>query len=124
MECNIKIKEESVECGQRYIENQLFTSTNLEDIKNGPAGNSSNTTRAVKAEIKKEFLESDPRYIKGEVFTSFDLRDLKKEPDEYNSDQEVKAKVKEDLESQLSTSHDLGDLKNEHTSGEINNKNI
>uniref|UniRef100_A0A6P7H415 Uncharacterized protein LOC114346711 isoform X4 n=1 Tax=Diabrotica virgifera virgifera TaxID=50390 RepID=A0A6P7H415_DIAVI len=85
MECNIKIKEESVECGQRYIENQLFTSTNLEDIKNGPAGNSSNTTRAVKAEIKKEFLESDPRYIKGEVFTSFDLRDLKKEPDEYNS---------------------------------------
>uniref|UniRef100_A0A6P7H6C3 Uncharacterized protein LOC114346711 isoform X5 n=1 Tax=Diabrotica virgifera virgifera TaxID=50390 RepID=A0A6P7H6C3_DIAVI len=79
MECNIKIKEESVECGQRYIENQLFTSTNLEDIKNGPAA------RAVKAEIKKEFLESDPRYIKGEVFTSFDLRDLKKEPDEYNS---------------------------------------
>ncbi|CAG9826532.1 unnamed protein product [Diabrotica balteata] len=79
MESNIKIKEESVECDQIPIDNQLFTSTGPEDFNNKPAA------RTVRAEIKEEFGKSDPGYTESHVSTSLDLIDLKNEPDEYNS---------------------------------------
>uniref|UniRef100_A0A6P7GXZ7 Uncharacterized protein LOC114348216 n=1 Tax=Diabrotica virgifera virgifera TaxID=50390 RepID=A0A6P7GXZ7_DIAVI len=81
MESNMEIKEESVECGQRHIDNRLSTSSDVGDLKNGLKGNSD----AVKAEIKKEFVEGDTRYLETQVSTSLDLRDFKNEPDEYNT---------------------------------------
>ncbi|XP_050509445.1 uncharacterized protein LOC114345046 isoform X5 [Diabrotica virgifera virgifera] len=120
MESNMEIKEESVECGQRHIDNRLSTSSDVGDLKNGLKGNSD----AVKAEIKKEFVEGDTRYLETQVSTSLDLRDFKNEPDEYNTDRRVKAEIKEEffevdpgyIESQLSTAVDLEDIKNDITS--------
>ncbi|CAG9837490.1 unnamed protein product [Diabrotica balteata] len=118
MESNFEIKEEFVESDQRLIENQLSTSTDPGDLKNGPQGNSA---RAVKTEIKDEFVEDDPRYVESQISTSLDMTDLKNEPDDYSSDKAIKSEIKEEfveddpryLESQISTSLDMRDLKNE-----------
>uniref|UniRef100_A0A6P7FFQ7 Zinc finger protein 761-like isoform X3 n=1 Tax=Diabrotica virgifera virgifera TaxID=50390 RepID=A0A6P7FFQ7_DIAVI len=122
MEFSIEIKEESVESGQRHVEEQLSTSTDLKNLKNAPESNSG---RAIKTEIKEGLNEGDPRYVESQVSTSLDQRDLKNEPNEFNLDWTVKAEIKEEfvegdpryIENQLTTSLDLGVFKNEDTLG-------
>ncbi|XP_072391744.1 uncharacterized protein [Diabrotica undecimpunctata] len=131
MESKIEIKEESVECDQIHVESQLATSSDHEDLKNGlesTSGTANNKNYyTVKEDIKEEFVKSDPVYIESQVTTTFDLRDLNKE-----GGGRVKVKIKEefiegdprytDIESQLSTSIDLGVLKNECTLGLLEGK--
>uniref|UniRef100_A0A6P7GAM4 Uncharacterized protein LOC114335792 n=1 Tax=Diabrotica virgifera virgifera TaxID=50390 RepID=A0A6P7GAM4_DIAVI len=82
MELQLKIKEEFVEVGHRYIENQLFTSLDHKELKNEQEADSS--AMEVKVETKDEFAEDDQRCIETQPTTSLDLKDLNTEKCEDN----------------------------------------
>ncbi|CAG9830075.1 unnamed protein product [Diabrotica balteata] len=134
MALKAKIKEEFPEGGQGYIESQLFTSPDLEDLINKPDEDNSvyMSTMEFKVEIKDEYnqkgIESQLK-----LSTSTDLEHLKNKLD--NSETALKAKIKEEfpeggqgyIESQLFTSPDLEDLINkpdEDNSGERCDKSM
>ncbi|XP_072396387.1 uncharacterized protein [Diabrotica undecimpunctata] len=79
MEIKTGIKNESLEGDQQYIESQLTTSLNLENLKNELEEDSA---VEIKTEIKKESLEGDQQYIESQPSTSLDLENLKNEPEE------------------------------------------